>query len=76
MQPDPIVEEIHRIREEIAARFNYDIDAIGKDAQQRDAAGDRQIVRRPPRRPVAPAKAIPQPPSAAASDCTSAPAPK
>lgn len=52
MSPDPIVAEIRRIREEIAARFNYDTGAILKYAQERDAAGDRQVVRRPPRRPV------------------------
>jgi len=52
MEPDPIVAEIRAIRERLAARFNYDIDAMVKDAQQRDAAGDRKVVRLPPRRPV------------------------
>jgi hypothetical protein len=52
MERDPIVAEIRAIRERQAARFNYDIDAILKDAQQRDAIGDRQVVRLPPRRPV------------------------
>jgi hypothetical protein len=52
MDPDPIVEEIRAIRDRLAARFNYDIHAMVKDAQQRDAAGDRQVVRLPPRRPV------------------------
>jgi hypothetical protein len=51
MEPDPIVAEIHAIREQIAARFNYDIRAICNDARERDAKGDRQVVRRPPRRP-------------------------
>jgi len=36
---DPIVDEIREIRERLAARFHYDIDAMVKDAQQRDAAG-------------------------------------
>ncbi len=53
MEADPIVAEIRAIRERLAARFNYDIDAMVKDAQQRDAAGDREVVRLPPRRPVA-----------------------
>jgi len=52
MDPDPIVAEIRAIRERLAARFNYDIDAMVKDAQQRDAAGDRKVVRLPPRRPA------------------------
>ena len=52
MEPDPIVAEIRAIRERLAARFNYDIHAMVKDAQERDAAGDREVVRLPPRRPV------------------------
>jgi hypothetical protein len=57
MQSDPIVDEIHRVREQIAARFGYDIRAIGRDAHQRDATSDREVIRRPPRKPAAPAKA-------------------
>ncbi len=49
---DPIVAEIRKIRELRAARFGFDVRAIVKDAQQRDACGDRRIVRLPPR-PVA-----------------------
>lgn len=52
MQSDPIVAEIREIRDRLAARFGYDIRAIGKDAQERDAAGDREVVRLPPRRPI------------------------
>ncbi len=51
MSSDPIVDEIHAIREQMAARFNYDIDAIVKDAQLRDATDDRKVVCLPPRRP-------------------------
>ncbi len=49
MSPDPIVTEIRHIREQIAAEFHYDLHAMVKDAQQRDAAGDRLVVRREPR---------------------------
>lgn len=49
MQPDPVVAEIRLIRDRLAAKFDYDIAAIGRDAQQRDAAGDRLVVRREPR---------------------------
>ncbi len=52
MQSDPIVAEIRKIRELRAARFGFDIRAIVKDAQQRDASNDRRVVRLPPR-PVA-----------------------
>lgn len=55
MEPDPIVAEIRAIRDRIAAKFNYDIAAMVKDAQQRDAIGDRLVVRRAPRPPVPPA---------------------
>lgn len=52
MSPDPVVAEIHAIRERLAAKFGFDVREIGRDARQRDAVGDRKIVRRPPR-PVA-----------------------
>ena len=52
MQTDPIVAEIRRIRELRASRFDFDISRIVKDAQERDAADDRKVVRLPPRRPA------------------------
>jgi len=33
-RPDPIIDEIHRIREEHAARFNYDLKKIVEDIQR------------------------------------------
>lgn len=56
MKSDPIVSEIRNLREQRAARFGFDIRLIVKDAQERDASGDREVVRRPPRRPVATVK--------------------
>ena len=50
MYNDPIVEEIHRIREEIAKRFNYDLEAIVRDAQRRQHESGAKVVRREPRR--------------------------
>ena len=50
MQNDPIVEEIHRIREQIAAKFNYDLKAIVRDAQRRQHESGAKVVRREPRR--------------------------
>ena len=52
MQPDPVVAEIRAIREQLAAKFDYDVAAIGRDAHERDALGDRPVVRRAPRPPV------------------------
>lgn len=37
-EPDPILEELHAIRREIAARFDNDIHRIAADARQRQAA--------------------------------------
>ena len=37
-EPDPIIEELHAIRREIAARFDNDIHRIAADARQRQAA--------------------------------------
>ncbi len=53
MDSDPIVGEIRAIRERIAARFNYDIDAIVDDAQQPRSylrLGDHTPSAAPPRR--------------------------
>jgi len=51
MNSDPVVAEIRRIREELAAEFNYDLDAIVEDARRRYLNGDRKVIRLPPRRP-------------------------
>jgi hypothetical protein len=50
MWKDPIVEEIHRIREELAAKFNYDMHAICEDLRRRQQDGAREVVTLPPRR--------------------------
>jgi hypothetical protein len=61
MASDPIVAEIREIREHLAARFGYDLRAIVKDAQERDAAGDRGVVRLPPHRPPTAAYRVARP---------------
>ncbi|HEY2910389.1 MAG TPA: hypothetical protein VGI99_09085 [Gemmataceae bacterium] len=41
----PIVAEVHRTREMLAAKFGFDIDAIFADMQKRQAAfGDRLVL--------------------------------
>ena len=41
---DPIVAEVRRIREELSAKFNFDLPAIFADIRSRQAsAGDRLI---------------------------------
>lgn len=44
MWKDEIVEEIHRIREEHAKAFNYDLDAMFADWQKRQAESGRKII--------------------------------
>ena len=50
MWQDPIVEEIHIIREVLAAQFQYDVQALGKFFQAQQAAEHREVVTRAPRR--------------------------
>jgi hypothetical protein len=41
---DPIVDEIRRIRDEHAAQFNYDLDAIFRDLKERERKSGRKFV--------------------------------
>lgn len=47
---NPIVDEIRRIRDEHAKRFNYDLDAIFEDFVRSQSARKNRLVRREPRR--------------------------
>ena len=47
MWEDPIVKEIHKIREEYANAFNYDIDAIFNDLQKQETQSKRKVVKLP-----------------------------
>ena len=49
-QPDPIIAEVRAIRDEYAARFDYDVGAIFQDIRARQEASDREHVRYPARR--------------------------
>jgi hypothetical protein len=44
MWKDEIVEEIHRIREEYAKSFDYDLDAIFADLRKKEAESGRKVV--------------------------------
>lgn len=44
MWKDEIVEEIHRIREEYAKSFNYDLNAIFADLRKKQEESGREIV--------------------------------
>ncbi len=50
-RPDPIIDEIRRIRDEYAASFDYDLKRIVRDLQERQKASGREYVTLPPRKP-------------------------
>ena len=43
---DTIISDLRRIRESLAAKFNGDLAALAADAQQRQLASGRKIIRR------------------------------
>lgn len=51
MKNDPIIAEIRKIRDRLAAKFNYNIEAILRDAQTRERESGHEIVKLKPRRP-------------------------
>ena len=66
MLNDPIVEEIRRFRDEHAARFNYDLDAIFDDIKRSEKELGRPLVTLPPNRVARPAPAQGKPDNQAA----------
>lgn len=46
MWKDPIVEEIHRIREDIAKENNYDLDMLFRSLQERERQHKERVVSR------------------------------
>ncbi|XZN89648.1 MAG: hypothetical protein ACM65M_18555 [Microcoleus sp.] len=53
MLTDEIVEEIHKIRQEYAKSFNYDLEAIFADLQKKQAESGREVVKLLPKRLLA-----------------------
>jgi len=51
MQKNPILDEIHRVRDRYAARFNYDLKAMCRDLKAREERGEFVVVHRSPRPP-------------------------
>jgi len=56
MKDDPIVEEVRKYRQEHAARFHYDLAAIVRDIESREADHGAPLVKLPPKR-ITPTKA-------------------
>jgi hypothetical protein len=52
MWRDTIVDETRKAREEYAARFNYDLEAIYRDLKEKEEKSEREVVSLPPRESV------------------------
>jgi hypothetical protein len=50
MYKDPIVEEIHKYREEYAKSLNYDLKAIFDDIRKKQIASGRKFIKLPIKR--------------------------
>lgn len=60
MLPDPIVEQVRRVRKEYAEQFGYDIHALAADLQRRERQHAERLVTYSPKSPR-----VPSPPHAA-----------
>lgn len=49
---DDIVEQIRKVREEHAAKFNYDLAAIFQDIKEQEKQSGREVTVLPPKKPV------------------------
>jgi hypothetical protein len=49
MKPDPIVDEVRKVREAHAAKFNYDHSTICADLKKKEKNSDHPVVSRPPK---------------------------
>jgi hypothetical protein len=49
MMNDPIVAEVRKVRQQHAAKFNFDLSAIFRDLKEKEKASGRRYVRYPPR---------------------------
>ena len=50
MHEDPVIREVRRIKEDIAAQYGYDVRAIAKAAREHSQKHGRKTVSRPPKR--------------------------
>ena len=59
MNTDPIVAEVREARERLAAKFNYNVAAIVRDAQKRQKQSNLKVVSFQPRRGTWPPTVLP-----------------
>jgi hypothetical protein len=57
MITDPVVEKLHKQREEYMERFQYDLDAIVRDIKAREASNPGPLLQPPPDLPLHPRSA-------------------
>lgn len=53
---DPIVEELHTVRDAYAQQFNYDLDAIYRALKAKERQSKQRVVPCPPKREHTPAQ--------------------
>jgi hypothetical protein len=62
MWEDPIVAEVHRSREKLAAEYNYDLRAFFADVRKRQASlGSRLVRQKKPAESGSPGALVPSP---------------
>lgn len=49
MTQDTIIQEIRKYRNEYAKKFNYDIEAMGRDLRKRQGGSGHEVVKRSPK---------------------------
>jgi len=52
MWNDPIVEEVRKVRNEHAKKFNYDLGAIVADLKKQQKGSKRKFITLPPKKPT------------------------
>lgn len=50
MGQDEIIQEVRAIREDLAARHDYDVRALYEEAKRREREGGRKVIQLEPRR--------------------------
>ncbi len=51
MWKDEIVEEVRKVRNEYAAKFDYDLEAIYQDIKKQEKQNQHRVVSLPPKKP-------------------------
>ncbi len=54
---DPIIEDLHKIREAIGRAHDFDVHRIAQTVRQHEALGRKRVVRTLPKRKTRPKKA-------------------